>query len=395
MTRQLPLHFWLDLCRRPAPHFTVPLPDGRALDLGARTLVMGIVNVTPDSFADGGVRFDPDVARSPTRCAMVADGADIIDIGGESTRPGRRRRCRPTRSWRRVVPVLEGLRGRRRRADLDRHLQGRRRRARDRSGRGDRQRHQRARPTTRRWPRSSRRRGAAVVLMHNRGRSRDMYAQARYTRRRPARWPPSLRARVARRRGRRHSARAGSSSTPAWASRSAPSTRCRVLAGLPRLAALGCPLLVGPSRKSFLHGRARRRPARPSGSGARRPPSPPPSSSARTSCGSTTCRRWSRSCAWRTRSAIERCGPMTAMAPLARCLIAFDTLSARSMNQFVALFHRPPLSWWDVVDILIVSVLIYEALKLIRGTRAMQMAIGSRPRAAPVLRVAACSRCRP
>jgi diadenylate cyclase len=47
------------------------------------------------------------------------------------------------------------------------------------------------------------------------------------------------------------------------------------------------------------------------------------------------------------------------------------------MNQFVALFHRPPLSWWDVLDIAIVSVLIYEALKLIRGTRAMQMAIGS------------------
>jgi len=47
------------------------------------------------------------------------------------------------------------------------------------------------------------------------------------------------------------------------------------------------------------------------------------------------------------------------------------------MNQLVALFHRPALSWWDVVDIVIVSVLIYEALKLIRGTRAMQMAIGS------------------
>jgi diadenylate cyclase len=47
------------------------------------------------------------------------------------------------------------------------------------------------------------------------------------------------------------------------------------------------------------------------------------------------------------------------------------------LNQFVALFHRPPLSWWDVLDIVIVSVLIYEALKLIRGTRAMQMAIGS------------------
>ncbi|MEZ5317725.1 MAG: diadenylate cyclase CdaA [Vicinamibacterales bacterium] len=47
------------------------------------------------------------------------------------------------------------------------------------------------------------------------------------------------------------------------------------------------------------------------------------------------------------------------------------------MSQLSALFNRPPLSLWDVVDILIVSLLIYEALKLIRGTRAMQMAIGS------------------
>jgi diadenylate cyclase len=47
------------------------------------------------------------------------------------------------------------------------------------------------------------------------------------------------------------------------------------------------------------------------------------------------------------------------------------------MNQLAALLHRPAVSWWDVLDVVIVSVLIYEALKLIRGTRAMQMAIGS------------------
>jgi diadenylate cyclase len=47
------------------------------------------------------------------------------------------------------------------------------------------------------------------------------------------------------------------------------------------------------------------------------------------------------------------------------------------MRQLFALFHRPAMTWWDVVDILIVSLVIYEALKLIRGTRAMQMAIGS------------------
>ena len=63
-----------------------------------------------------------------------------------------------------------------------------------------------------------------------------------------------------------------------------------------------------------------------------------------------------------------------ALLPSALCP-AFDTLS-RCMSQLRALFDRPPLTWWDVVDILIVSLLIYEALKLIRGTRAMQMATG-------------------
>ena len=48
---------------------------------------MGIVNVTPDSFSDGGVRFDPDAAIADAK-TMVAQGADLLDIGGESTRPG-------------------------------------------------------------------------------------------------------------------------------------------------------------------------------------------------------------------------------------------------------------------------------------------------------------------
>jgi len=47
------------------------------------------------------------------------------------------------------------------------------------------------------------------------------------------------------------------------------------------------------------------------------------------------------------------------------------------MDQITALFQRPPVNWWDVIDILVVSVLIYEGLKLIRGTRAAQMALGS------------------
>ena len=58
-----------------------------ALQLGKRTLIMGVVNVTPDSFSDGGLHLDPEAAVAHA-LQLVADGADIIDIGGESTRPG-------------------------------------------------------------------------------------------------------------------------------------------------------------------------------------------------------------------------------------------------------------------------------------------------------------------
>jgi dihydropteroate synthase len=59
----------------------------RSLQLGKRTLVMGVINVTPDSFSDGGAHFDPDCAVE-YGLQMLWDGADIIDVGGESTRPG-------------------------------------------------------------------------------------------------------------------------------------------------------------------------------------------------------------------------------------------------------------------------------------------------------------------
>jgi dihydropteroate synthase len=59
----------------------------RSLSLGKRTLIMGVVNVTPDSFSDGGLHLDPDHAVEYA-LQLLNDGADIIDIGGESTRPG-------------------------------------------------------------------------------------------------------------------------------------------------------------------------------------------------------------------------------------------------------------------------------------------------------------------
>jgi dihydropteroate synthase len=71
----------------PRPTFSVPIPGRAPLVLGPRTLVMGVINVTPDSFSDGGKAFDPARARDIAQ-AMAASGADIIDIGAESTRPG-------------------------------------------------------------------------------------------------------------------------------------------------------------------------------------------------------------------------------------------------------------------------------------------------------------------
>ena len=81
----------------------------RTLALDARTLVMGVLNVTPDSFSDGGRFFSPERAIEHAE-RMLAEGADIIDIGGESSRPG----SEPVsveEELRRVLPVIEQLAG--------------------------------------------------------------------------------------------------------------------------------------------------------------------------------------------------------------------------------------------------------------------------------------------
>ena len=74
-----------------------------------RPSVMGVVNVTPDSFSDGGVNLRPGDAVASAR-RMVEEGAAIVDIGGESTRPGADA-VSPDEELRRVVPVLEELGG--------------------------------------------------------------------------------------------------------------------------------------------------------------------------------------------------------------------------------------------------------------------------------------------
>ena len=73
----------------------------------ARTLVMGVVNVTPNSFSDGGMWADPEVAIRHAR-DLVVEGADIIDVGGESTRPGTER-TPEHEELRRVLPVVKAL----------------------------------------------------------------------------------------------------------------------------------------------------------------------------------------------------------------------------------------------------------------------------------------------
>ncbi|MGO9442188.1 MAG: dihydropteroate synthase [Terriglobales bacterium] len=94
------------------PHYRWQLRS-RTLDLGPRTLIMGVLNVTPDSFSDGGRYFDPGTALA-RGLEMLDDGADILDIGGESTRPGAQAvsgepSVSAEEELRRVMPVIEEL----------------------------------------------------------------------------------------------------------------------------------------------------------------------------------------------------------------------------------------------------------------------------------------------
>lgn len=87
---------------------TYELRGGVRLELGRRTLIMGILNTTPDSFSDGGRYIEIDAAVRHAR-AMVEDGADIIDIGGESTRPGSEK-VGLEEELHRVLPVIRAIR---------------------------------------------------------------------------------------------------------------------------------------------------------------------------------------------------------------------------------------------------------------------------------------------
>jgi dihydropteroate synthase len=215
--------------------------------LGDRTLVMGVLNITPDSFADGGLRFDP--ARAvDDGFRMLEEGAHILDVGGESTRPG----AAPlpaAEELRRVLPVVEKLAARSGTVvsiDTYKAVVAREAVARgaaivnDISGlQYDRELAATVAET-----------GAALVLMHNRGRSSDMYRDAVYD---------DLVGEVMRELdeaiGRAVEAgvrREAIIVDPGIGFAKRAEHSYRLLAHLERLAALDRPILTGPSRKSFL-----------------------------------------------------------------------------------------------------------------------------------------------
>jgi dihydropteroate synthase len=228
--------------------YDVPLATGGVLALGERPLVMGILNVTPDSFAEAERLVDP--ARAvEVALRMEADGADLIDVGGESTRPG----AEPVgaaEEARRVLPVVEALRQRLRipisvdtyKASVaDAALRAGAAIVNDVSGllydadlAGVVAAHR-----------------AALVLMHTRGRPASMYTEAQYGDV-VAEVAGELRDRIA---------RATAAGVPLERilvdpglgfAKQAPHSY-GVLARLPEIAAaLDRPVVIGPSRKSFL-----------------------------------------------------------------------------------------------------------------------------------------------
>jgi dihydropteroate synthase len=207
---------------------------------------MGIVNVTPDSFADGGLRFD--AARAiADGVQMMADGADMLDVGGESTRPG----AAPLpeeEELRRVLPVVEGLAAAGAVISIDTYkaLVAREAVARgavivnDISG-------LQFDPALGRVVAET---GAALVLMHNRGRSDEMYRLAVYGDV-AGEIATELRQAIERAVGagvRRESIVVD----PGFGFSKRAEHTYDALARLDHLAALDRPILAGPSRKSFL-----------------------------------------------------------------------------------------------------------------------------------------------
>jgi dihydropteroate synthase len=226
--------------------FKLRLPE-RTLTLGNRTLVMGVLNVTPDSFSDGGLFLNADAAVAQA-VAMEAAGADIIDVGGESTRPGSLGVSEET-ELERVLPVIGKLRDKIRiPISVDTSKSGVAEAA---AGAGA----EILNDVTalRNDPRIAeivRRRKLALILMHMRGNPRTMQKMP-FSRNVLRDVAKGLRHAVALAR------RAGVAKSqivldPGIGFGKSFEQNCELLARLPELASLDFPLLVGTSRKSFI-----------------------------------------------------------------------------------------------------------------------------------------------
>lgn len=221
------------------------LRDGRTIHFPA---VMGVVNVTPDSFSDGGLHLNPDRAIEHAH-ELEAQGADIIDLGGESTRPGGAREVPVAEELARVVPVLEGLKGKLRVAlSIDTRKAAVARAALDAGAAivND----VSALSADRAMAPLAAGRGCAVVLMHMRGGPADhmKFAHYRDVVREVAAYL-SARARFAQAAG---IARSRIMLDPGLGFAKRPRHSLRLLSALPRLCALGYPILIGASRKGFV-----------------------------------------------------------------------------------------------------------------------------------------------
>jgi dihydropteroate synthase len=215
--------------------------------LGERTVIMGVINVTPDSFSDGGALFDPGAAIEAGE-RMVKQGAAILDVGGESTRPGASA-LDAAEEQRRVIPVVEGLA---KRVDvpisIDTYKAATAAAAlgagasivNDISG----LRYEPALGAV------VARAGAAIVLMHTRGRSGDMYRHASYSDVVPE-VLDELRESISFAIGAGISRDRILIDPGLGFAKEAPHS-FEVLARLDEFSELGRPLVAGPSRKSFL-----------------------------------------------------------------------------------------------------------------------------------------------
>jgi dihydropteroate synthase len=216
---------------------------GLSLD---RPRVMGVLNVTPDSFSDGGAFLDTDAAIEAGR-AMAAAGADIVDVGGESTRP----QSAPTphaEEQRRILPVIRALAAAGLRVSVDTRHASTMAAALDAGAVIVNDIYALAYDSEAAALVASR--SAPVILMHMRGTPADMYALARYD---------DVAADVTRELGQRIEAagRAGIARDrivvdPGIGFAKTAEQSLELLRRLPELASLGCPILVGVSRKSFL-----------------------------------------------------------------------------------------------------------------------------------------------